>query len=897
MKLNASLKQIWTALVLFSVLAPGVIIMIWYGEKIYDTQLSGSLILERQSNNIKRNYITQEVKRLKSILENKSDLLSLLLLDVNNVENLKKINLLLKLMFKRETVIQKVMVFSKNRGVIAAVDSNNLLSDDQLLSNKELQTEALHWGVGDIFKSSEFIIPSKDQYNIGLPYKHDGAMVFTISVPINDFNKSVLIVKINIDKLWLDGIEELRLVDAKNNHGYERQQAISYLVDYRGALITVVNGDKAGIGKLMTNLEIVRAALGGEKWSSNESYLNTNNELVYGTLTSIPLLNWALVSEVVVSDLTLPIWKSLIQFLLLILVCLFVFVWLILILANMTLQPIEKACKAIKDFSKGNYRYALRPCGIHELDVLTEEFNKMVRDRKNAEISLLKREYDIAISLDSIVEAVVSIDETGKVLTFNKSAEKMFGYTFNEIVGKNVSRLASWTFSVKYASYLKNYIRTGESEILGQGKEIEGQRKNKELFPMRLSVAELPKDDNGQRRFIGSCLDLTEMKNQEEKLRRSQKMEALGNLTGGIAHDYNNMLGIILGFSDLLNDSLEGQPKLAAYSREIQHAGERGAKLTQKLLSFSRDKKTTERLVNINELLREERNMLEKIMTARFELVFELEDDIWPVWLDGDDLEDAIINICINAMHAMGVSGELTIRTKNIRQDQCFLQIDPGEYVELSIADTGCGMSNETKERIFDPFFSTKGDKGTGLGLSQVYGFVQRCGGEIQVHSELKHGTQIIMYFPRNHANRVYEPVDKLSTNQVNYEGNETILVVDDDPTLINLMSEILNQQGYSVISAGSAKQALKIIDRESIDILISDVIMPEMDGYQLAEIVRKKHPNMKIQLISGFRDHQHISKANRSLNKDLLQKPFRMKTIVHRIRNLLDDKEMLVKH
>ena len=895
--LNASLKQIWMALVLFSVIVPGMIMMVWYGMEIYSNQLTSALVVENQSNNLMRNHIEQEVKRLRSILENKSDTLSLLLTDIDDIENLKKINLLLKLIVKREPAVHEVMVFSKDIGVITAIDSDAFRSDNQLLSHKKLQSVALHWGLDDILESPEFITPSLGRHYMGTPYQHEGFMAFNISVPINDFSKTVLIANIDIHKLWSEDIKKSWSVNVANNRVYERTKAISYMVDHRGSLIAGVNGGENEVGELLTHLKIVHAALADGKWSSETSYVNANNELVYGALTSIPLLNWSLVSEVVVSEITQPIWQSLIKFMLLTLFGIWGFVWLILVLANKTLEPIQQACKAIKNVSKGDYRYILKPSGIHELDVMIAEFDKMVRAREHAEIALLKRENDIAVSLDSIVEAVISIDETGKVLTFNKAAEKMFGYAANDIIGKNASRLASWTYAVKYAGYLQHYIRTGESEILGLGQEIQGRRKNEEIFPMRLSIAELPKDNNDQRRFIGSCLDLTDMKNQEEKLRRSQKMEALGKLTGGVAHDYNNMLGIILGFSDLLNDSLEGQPKLAEYARQIQHAGERGAKLTQKLLSFSRDKKTTEELLNINELLQDERHMLEKILTARFELAFDLEEDLWPVWLDSSDLEDAIINICINAMHAMGASGHLTIQTRNIRQDECSMQIDPGEYVELSITDTGRGMSNETRERIFDPFFSTKGDKGTGLGLSQVYGFVQRCGGEIQVHSELRHGTQMIMYFPRNHANLSAENVQELVANPVNYGGNETILVVDDDPTLLSLMSEIFNQQGYAVISANSAKQALKIIEHEFIDILISDVIMPEMDGYQLAEIIQEKYPKIKIQLISGFRDYQNVSEVNKNLNKDLIHKPFRMKVMAHRIRDLLDGNESLVKH
>lgn len=400
-------------------------------------------------------------------------------------------------------------------------------------------------------------------------------------------------------------------------------------------------------------------------------------------------------------------------------------------------------------------------------------------------------------------------------------------------------------------------------------------------------------DDKGNAiKNYSTLQDITERIRQEEQLRRSQKMDALGKLTGGIAHDYNNMLAVITGYSELLEDELSEQPILANYAHEILHAGQRGAKLTKKLLAFSRKKSAVSESLDINTLLQDERHMLEKTLTARIELVFDLYDDLWSVWVDNGDLEDAIINISINAMHAIDGSGRLTIRTHNEKigeLDAQALDLVAGDYVTLSIADTGCGMDEATQEKIFDPFYSTKGDKGTGLGLSQVYGFVERSNGAIRVHSEPGHGSQFTLYFPRLQKSSS-DDNEEQNNKAVDLSGKETILIVDDEAALLNLSCEILKQKGYKVICAENAPQALKILENESIDLLLSDLIMPEMDGYQLAAIVQEKYPEVKIQLASGFANDLNVDMIDDDLHQNLIYKPYQSQTLLRRIRELLDE-------
>ncbi|WP_126454144.1 PAS domain-containing protein [Sulfuriflexus mobilis] len=512
-------------------------------------------------------------------------------------------------------------------------------------------------------------------------------------------------------------------------------------------------------------------------------------------------------------------------------------------------------------------------------------FNDITEQYRLRELAA-KNQRDLQAIMDNS-PAVVYVKDTNGVFTFvNRRFEEMFHCERGDVIGKKPHDVLPKDLADKLQFNDKLVLETGhtlESEV-----SIPADTGRHTYIAIKFPLV----DAGGNTYSVcGIFTNITDRKQQEVQLRHSQKMDALGKLTGGIAHDYNNMLGVILGYAELLEGMLGNQPKLQNYAHEIRHAGERGAELTLKLLAFSRKKPADTSSLDINTLIRDVQNLLEKTLTARIKLVLDLADDLWPVWLDSGELEDAIINISINAMHAIEGNGQLTIQTGNESIDSMnaqLLNIEPGDYVALNITDTGCGMDKATVERIFDPFFTTKKDKGTGLGLSQVYGFVERSGGTIKVYSEPGHGTRLSLYFPRHHhANEAERP----AVVQLNLDvgGHETILLVDDEPALLNLMTEILRQQGYRTLSAESARQALEILKTEAVDLLLSDVIMPEMNGYELTAIVQKKYPKIKIQLASGFSDDRNIEMVNDDLHQNILRKPFQSQTLLNRIRELLD--------
>jgi len=391
--------------------------------------------------------------------------------------------------------------------------------------------------------------------------------------------------------------------------------------------------------------------------------------------------------------------------------------------------------------------------------------------------------------------------------------------------------------------------------------------------------------------FIQISRDVTELRNKEIQLRRSQKMDALGKLTGGIAHDYNNLLGVVIGYAELLSMSLTDE-KLKVFSDEITKAGKRGANLTKKLLAFTRNQTSSAHSVNINEILSIDLNMIQKTLTARISVKLDLDESLWNLWLDEGDFQDSVLNICINAMHAMPDGGDFIIRTRNVtlsESEASQKNILPGKYVKLSFTDTGCGMDNKTKEQVFDPFFSTKGDKGSGLGMSQVFGFVKRAKGHINIYSEIEKGTTVNLYFQKLEKEKKSSKAEEIDLEHLNGQGRK-ILVVDDEPALKALASEILSSNGYKVYEAESASEALGILDHNTIDLVLSDVIMPDTDGYQLASIIKDKFPGVRIILASGFTKHESIKPELQELTDNLLHKPYSSGELIKAVSVQLED-------
>ena len=496
--------------------------------------------------------------------------------------------------------------------------------------------------------------------------------------------------------------------------------------------------------------------------------------------------------------------------------------------------------------------------------------------------------------LDTAVDGIILIDSHGAILTFNPACERLFGYSPDEVIGENVKMLMPPIYSEEHDQYISNYQRTQQPKIIGIGREVFAQRKDGTIFPIYLSVGAAQQEQESV--FVGIINDLTERRATEERLRRSQRMEAIGQLTGGIAHDFNNLLAIVLGNLELLLEIPATAGDVRDLAQEAMSASERGAELVRRLLAFARKQQLEPRAFNLNERLPEIVQLLGRTLGEAVQIQTRGSPDLWDALADPTQVDDAVVNLAINARDAMPEGGALTIETANVYLDEDYAQnhldVTCGEYVLLAVTDTGTGMTPDVAARALEPFFTTKpAGQGTGLGLSQVYGFVKQSGGHVSIYSEPGHGTTVKLYLPRS-APAASAPGEERDRTGQPPSGTETILVAEDHPDVGRLVRRQLTELGYVVHEAGNGPEALTILRSPlPLDLMFTDIVMPEgMTGYELAALARECRPGFKILFTSGYTAIGAAQDNYGKVEGPLLSKPYRKLELAHFIRAALDE-------
>jgi len=509
-----------------------------------------------------------------------------------------------------------------------------------------------------------------------------------------------------------------------------------------------------------------------------------------------------------------------------------------------------------------------------------------ITDRKRAEEQLSK----LSAAVEQSPVAVVITDAKGNIEYVNPKFTEFTGYGEAEVLGQNPRILKSGEMSDAFYRQMWHTISTGND---WHG-EFHNRKKSGELYWESASISAVKNGEGRITHFVGVKEEVTERKREVDRVRQAQKMEAIGQLAGGVAHDFNNLLTIINGYSTLLVKELTAGTLMYREAEQILRAGERAADLTRQLLSFSRRQIVEPRILNINDQVRSVEKMLRRLIGEHIELVTALSDDLGLVKLDPGQVEQVIMNLVVNARDASETGGLITIETGNSELDKAFALSHPGaypgRYVRLAVKDRGFGMSDEVKRRLFEPFFTTKEmGRGTGLGLATVYGIVKQGGGYIEVISQPEQGATFNIYFPR-----VFEDPQEVDEGSADddLDGDQTILVVEDEPGVLHLVVQTLQQRGFTVLETTDPLQGVTIFEEnaDDIDLLLTDVVMPFMSGPKLASLLQEKNPQLKVLFMSGHTDDKIGFEKVLEQGAPFLPKPFGSDGLIAKVKQTLGE-------
>jgi PAS domain S-box-containing protein len=542
-----------------------------------------------------------------------------------------------------------------------------------------------------------------------------------------------------------------------------------------------------------------------------------------------------------------------------------------------------------------------------ELARINAELKSEIGERERAKESLRESEARYRAIFHATFDGLI-IHNDGAVLDFNPGAAQMFGYRRDELLKMQFLDIAM----PESRDLIRAKIEAGDERPY----EAMGLRKDGSAFAIEL-VGKFHLW-NGRRVRVTALRDICDRKALELQLRSAQKMEAVGRLAGGVAHDFNNLLMIITGYTDLILEQMPEGDRMREDARMIQGAADRAARLTQQLLAFSRRQVMQPRLVDLSKIVSDMEKMLRRIIGEDIDLstkmygapvrgkkrrimgettdLKSLDAHCGVVRADPGQIEQVILNLVVNARDAMPDGGSLTIETANVELDDAYVKLHigakVGRYVMMSISDTGCGMSEQTKAQLFEPFFTTKEQgKGTGLGLSTAYGIVKQSNGYIAVYSEEGVGTTFKIYFPRVEEGEI-EPA--LAETPVTVRrGSETILLVEDEFGVRELVRELLTQAGYEVVDAPNGVEALSIFEstHQKIDLMITDAVMPQMSGRELVDRAKRVRPDLKVLYMSGYTDKAIVHDGVLEEGTAFLGKPFKADTLLLKVRELLDNR------
>ncbi|MGD0181384.1 MAG: response regulator [Terriglobales bacterium] len=553
-------------------------------------------------------------------------------------------------------------------------------------------------------------------------------------------------------------------------------------------------------------------------------------------------------------------------------------------------EVIETAIQAAGCHGAGqNYRLAPRPEFANAVDAHSAERQYVERQHQHPDETLPK----LWRSVEQMADSLIIMDRSGVMEYVNPAFEELTGYSRQEAIGQSFEILRSDQHADELCEEMWSTVRAGN---VFRGIVI-NRKKNGETLIIEKALTSL-RDGTGEiTHFISTGRDITERRKLESDLQQAHKMDAIGRLAGGVAHDFNNLLLVISAYAELMLDSLGETDPLRRNVAEIMGASRRAADLTRQLLAFGRKQMQSLQILDLNTVIGEITGMLPRLIGEDIELVFAPAKDLGKVKADPTQIEQIVMNLAANARDAMPGGGRLSIETARLRVEESYVQrhaiVPPGDYVLLTVTDSGQGIAPEHLAHIFEPFYTTKeAGKGTGLGLATVYGIVKQNGGFVWVYSEPGLGTTFKVYFPQVQGLSCEVPIAKLAEGSP--RGCETLLLVEDETSVRLASSQFLTRSGYSVLEASNGEEALRVSRAHAgrIDLMITDVVMPKMGGPMLAEWLADERANMKVLFVSGYAENPVLRHGKIDVTTRFLQKPFSGKMLARKVREVLEESE-----
>ncbi|MDU0458814.1 MAG: PAS domain S-box protein [Geobacteraceae bacterium] len=711
--------------------------------------------------------------------------------------------------------------------------------------------------------------------------------VFTIATPIRDTDKRVIGV--------LAGVVDLSRSNFLNeitNNRYGRTGGYLLVAPQHGLFITGTDRSRImqpvpapGVNRLFDQYAhgfegsgITTDTRGGEVLSSSKQ---------------IPAAGWFVIASIPTHEAFAPIHamqKRTLLAAIILTILAGALTWLIL---RRLLSPMLDAVRDMSLISESDLPVTSLPIARQdEVGQLIGAFNRLLEILALRESRLIESDEHHRSVLKTAMDGIWFTDTEGRLQEVNEAYCRMSGYSEQELLGMKISDIEVNKNADDTADHIREIMALGEDRF-----ESRHRRKDGSIFDVEVSVQYRAAKGGQLITFIRNITDLkqaeTEKATLSSQLHQAQKMESVGSLAGGVAHDFNNKLSVILGCTYMA--SIESDPvQLKSHLEEIRKAAEQSSGLTRQLLAFARKQTIMPKVLDLNETVENMLKMLQRLIGENIRLTWRPSPELWQLMLDPTQIDQILANLCVNARDAIAEGGRITIETGNCSIDETYHAHNtdalPGEYVRLAVSDNGCGMEHELLDRIFEPFFTTKEkDKGTGLGLATVFGIVKQNNGFINVYSEPGLGTTFTIYLPR-HADKSLPTVIKASISSPP-TGQETVLLVEDEHAILNMASTILSKQGYSVIQANTPTEAIRLADGHdgNIGLVITDVIMPEMNGKDLVNRLMSRNPRLKCLYMSGYTADVISRHGVLDEGVNFIQKPFSLPALAGKVRQVLD--------